>query len=188
MSVTFTDNDLPGVIIAEPEVFSDPRGFFLETYHRQKYARGGICPVFVQDNHSHSRQNVVRGLHYQLAAPQAKLVYVVSGEIFDVAVDVRRGSPTFGRWAAARLSGENRRQMFIPEGFAHGFCVLSRSADVIYKCSNLYDPQDDYGLLWNDPRIGIRWPVKNPLLSDKDRANPCLDDIAENRLPVYQHP
>lgn len=187
MSVTFINSGLPGVVIAEPRVFSDERGFFLETYHRQKYVRGGIEAVFVQDNHSRSSQGVLRGLHYQLKSPQAKLVYVVSGEIFDVAVDLRQGSPTFGKWTGAGLSDENRRQMFIPEGFAHGFCVLSPFADVIYKCSSLYDPADDMGLLWDDPEVGIQWPVSAPVVSEKDKAHPRLKTMPEDRLPVYNH-
>ena len=184
MSATFTNSPLPGVVIVEPLVFSDERGFFLETYHREKYVRGGIDAVFVQDNHSRSRKGVLRGLHYQLNAPQAKLVYVVSGEIFDVAVDIRRNSPTFGRWTGARLSSENHRQLFVPEGFAHGFCTLSPKADVIYKCSNLYDPEDDFGLLWNDPEVGIQWPLSDPVISEKDRVHPTLKTMPADRLPV----
>jgi dTDP-4-dehydrorhamnose 3,5-epimerase len=184
VSVTFINSGLPGVVIAEPKVFSDERGFFAETYHLQKYAKGGIDTVFVQDNHSRSGQGVLRGMHYQLKNPQAKLVYVVSGEIFDVAVDLRQGSPSFGKWTGTALSDKNRRQMFIPEGFAHGFCVLSPSADVIYKCSNFYDPSDDRGLLWNDPDVAIKWPESNPVVSDKDRNLPALAKIAAHRLPV----
>jgi dTDP-4-dehydrorhamnose 3,5-epimerase len=185
VSVTFINSELPGVVIAEPRVFSDERGFFAETYHRQKYAKGGIDTVFVQDNHSRSRQGVLRGMHYQLKNPQAKLVYVVSGEIFDVAVDLRQGSPAFGKWTGTTLSDKNRRQMFIPVGFAHGFCVLSPYADVIYKCSNLYDPSDDRGLLWNDPDVAIKWPASDPVVSEKDKNLPVLDRIATENLPFY---
>jgi len=186
MPVKFADTELPGVVIVEPEVFEDERGFFLETFHKGKYADGGIDRSFVQDNHSHSKKGVLRGLHYQVAHPQAKLIYVAAGEIFDVAVDIRRDSPTFGKWISTILSSENRRQIFIPEGFAHGFCVLSESADVTYKCSDFYYPDDDRGILWSDPTIGIKWPIAGPVLSAKDRAYPKLGEIPEGELPVYQ--
>ena len=139
----------------------------------------------MQDNHSHSQQNALRGLHYQLDNPQDKLIYVVTGEIFDVAVDIRKGSPTFGKWFGTRLSDRNKHQLFVPKGFAHGFCVLSETADVCYKCSGLYDPEDDYGIHWSDPTIGIDWPVTNPILSPKDKKNLSLSDIPDDRLPRY---
>jgi len=183
MSIKVIQTDIPGVIILEPVVYRDSRGFFLETYHIEKYREAGINGTFVQDNHSCSRQGTLRGLHYQLKNPQGKLVYVGRGEIFDVAVDIRRGSPTFGRWEGARLSAENRRQLYIPEGFAHGFCVLSEEADVFYKCTDLYTPGDDYGILWSDPSLAINWPVSAPLLSDKDARNPLLADVPEENLP-----
>ena len=181
----FIDTSLPGVVLIEVDEYRDPRGIFKETYHRLKYAEGGIDRVFVQDNHSHSLKGTLRGLHYQLVHPQGKLVSVIRGEMFDVAVDIRLGSPTFGKWAGFSLSEGNRRQAFIPEGFAHGFYVLSEIADVHYKCTDFYHPGDDYGILWSDPAIGIDWPATEPLLSEKDRRLPVLDDIREDRLPVY---
>ena len=184
MTVRFEATALPGVIRITPDIFRDERGCFMETYHRRKYEEGGIRSRFVQDNRSRSSQGVLRGLHYQLRHPQAKLVYAVTGEIFDVAVDLRRQSDTFGKWVAMRLSEENRRQMFIPEGFAHGFCVVSPWADVVYKCSDFYFPDDDYGLLWSDPEVKIDWPLSQPVLSEKDRQHPPLSEISEADLPV----
>jgi len=165
-------------------VFKDTRGFFMETYHQRKYAQKGIDPIFVQDNHSHSQQSTLRGLHYQLKNPQGKLIYVVAGEIFDVAVDIRQGSDTFSQWTGTILSAENRRQVFVPKGFAHGFCVLSETADVIYKCTDFYTPGDEYGIFWDDPAIGINWRVENPILSEKDSQNPKLSDVPKEYLPV----
>ena len=185
MTIHFSDTSLPGVFLIEPPRFEDSRGFFMETYHEKKYAGIGIRRRFVQDNHARSRQGVLRGLHYQMNHPQAKLVYVVTGEIFDVAVDIRYGSPTFGKWVGVRLSGENRRQIFIPEGFAHGYAVLSKTADVIYKCSDLYAPEDEFGILWSDPAMGIAWPVKDPVISEKDQRLPGLKDVPEHHLPAY---
>jgi len=185
MSLQCQISPIPEVILVEPVVFKDDRGFFLETYHQAKYGEKGIAPVFVQDNHSHSRQGTVRGLHYQLKHPQGKLIYVISGRIFDVVLDIRRGSPTFGNWCSAHLSAENKHQVFIPEGFAHGFSVLSASADVIYKCTDFYTPGDEYGVLWNDPDLNIDWGVEAPLLSEKDLSNPVLKDIPLEVLPVY---
>lgn len=146
----------------------------------------GFHEVFVQDNHSHSERGTLRGLHYQLKHAQAKLVYVVRGEIFDIAVDIRQGSPTFGEWTGSILSEENKCQHFIPEGFAHGFCVLSETADVLYKCTDLYAPGDEYGIIWSDPTIAIDWPTDNPILSEKDSCYPELKDIPEELLPVYK--
>jgi len=182
----FIEQSLPGVILIEPDVFEDNRGFFKETYHIAKYGDGGIEHLFVQDNHSHSQKGTLRGLHYQLRHPQAKLVYVVAGEVLDVAVDIRPGSPTFGQWTGTILSEKNRHQLFIPEGFAHGFCVLSETADVIYKCTDLYTPGDDYGVIWSDPAIDIVWPIENPMLSEKDGRNPKLSEIPEDLLPIYE--
>jgi len=176
---------LPGVLIIESQVYYDERGFFLETYHAQKYAALGIADTFVQDNHSKSVQGAVRGLHLQVDRPQAKLVRVIEGEIYDVAVDVRRGSPTFGRWTAVSLSAENFRQCFVPAGFAHGFAVLSPTAQVEYKCTDVYDPKSEAGILWNDPDLAISWPVERPVVSDRDRSNPRLADVM-SRLPVFQ--
>ena len=170
---------LPGVILIEPAVFADERGFFLETWSAARYRDAGVLVDFVQSNQVRSRRGVLRGLHFQLVRPQAKLVWAVSGEILDVAVDVRRGSTTFGRWFGATLSGENHRQMFVPAGFAHGYCVLSESADVVYLCSDFYWPAGDRGVRWDDPAIGIEWPPGEKLLSAKDRALPSLTDAAE---------
>lgn len=177
--------ELEEVVMVEPRVFEDPRGFFMETYHRERYAALGIREDFCQDNLSFSSRNTLRGLHYQFPQAQAKLVQVLQGEIFDVAVDIRRGSPTFGRAVAVTLSERNRRQLFIPKGFAHGFCVLSETALFAYKCSDLYAPDCDRGVLWSDPAIGILWPVEEPLLSAKDQSLPLLKDISPERLPAF---
>ena len=175
------ETSLPGVLIIEPQVFRDSRGFFLETFSTQKLKGSGIPETFVQDNHSRSTRGVVRGLHYQLDNPQGKLVHVARGRIFDVAVDIRRGSPTFAKWFGTELDDENLNSMWIPEGFAHGFCVLSDIADVTYKCTAPYVAEDDRGILWNDPSIGIDWPVENASLSPKDagyeRLSPDRSDI-----------
>lgn len=171
-------------MLVEPDVFGDGRGFFQELYHREKYTAGGASSAWVQDNWSRSEVGVLRGLHYQLRAPQAKLVAVMRGRVFDVAVDIRRSSPTFGAWYGCELSDANHRQLYIPEGFAHGFCVLEGPADFVYKCSALYDAQDDRGIRWDDPRIGIRWPLSEPRVSEKDGALPQLDGIAPEELPA----
>jgi dTDP-4-dehydrorhamnose 3,5-epimerase len=181
----FSPLELPEVILVEPDVHRDERGFFLESWHREKYARGGIDALFVQDNHSRSVQRTLRGLHAQLAPrPQGKLVRAVAGEIWDVAVDIREGSPRFGRWTATTLSGENMRQLWIPPGFAHGFCVTSEIADVEYKCTEVYDPSCEIAVAWDDPSIGVAWPVADPQLSARDRAAPRLAELA-GRLPRY---
>ena len=184
----FTKTALPDVFLIEPDVFKDDRGFFMETYHQRKYAEGGIGQVFIQDNYSHSRYGILRGLHYQLKNAQGKLILVITGEIFDIVVDIRLGSPKFGQWLGTHLSAENRRQIFVPEGFAHGFIVLSDSVDVIYKCTDFYNPGDEYGIFWADPTIGIDWPIRNPILSDKDSKNPKLSEIPEELLPAFRHP
>jgi len=185
MSLQCQSSTLTEVILVEPKVFKDNRGFFLETYHRARYGEKGMGRAFVQDNHSRSGRGSIRGLHYQLRHPQGKLVYVVSGRIFDVALDIRRGSPSFGNWCGASLSSENKHQIFIPEGFAHGFSVLSESADVICKCTDFYTPGDEYGVFWNDPDLEIDWGVENPVLSEKDNRNPRLSQIPEELLPVF---
>ncbi|MEI7898850.1 MAG: dTDP-4-dehydrorhamnose 3,5-epimerase [bacterium] len=185
MPVRFKTTELEGVTLCVPDVFRDARGFFMETYHAARYQEGGVCAVFVQDNRSCSGQGVLRGLHYQLHRPQAKLVFCIRGEIYDVAVDIRRGSPTFGQWTGAMLSEANSHQLFIPGGFAHGFYVLSEVAEIVYKCSEFYDPCDDCGLRWNDPALGIVWPVTAPVLSGKDAALPFLKDVSDERLPIY---
>jgi dTDP-4-dehydrorhamnose 3,5-epimerase len=182
--VRFTELELKGVILVEPDVFEDPRGMFLETYHERKYREGAIVGPFVQDNYSFSAHGVLRGLHYQLHQAQGKLVAVVEGAIFDVAVDIRRGSPSFGRWLGVELSAGNRRQLYVPPGFAHGFCVTSERAGVTYKVTAFYSPKDERGILWNDPGIGIRWPVAQPLLSPKDQAYKTLQEMSAE-LPLY---
>lgn len=166
---------IPEVILVEPERFGDSRGFFMETYQYETFAANSITPRFLQDNHSRSTQGVLRGLHYQKDPfAQGKLLKVVIGEIFDVAVDIRRGSPTFGQWVGERLSAENGRLLYVPPGFAHGFCVLSDTADLIYKTTNYYKPDTEAGIIWNDPQIGIEWPIAAPTLSGKDNKLPSL--------------
>lgn len=166
---------LPGVLVIEPRVFEDSRGFFMETYHQQRYAEAGIIGPFVQDNVSRSVRGTLRGLHYQIQQPQGKLVQAIRGAIFDVAVDLRRMSPTFGKWYGVELSDSNHRQLFVPPGFAHGFCVLTETADFLYKCSDVYAPEHERTLLWNDPDIGIEWPLDGePILSVKDRRGVAL--------------
>ena len=173
----FVPCGIPDVLIIEPDVYRDARGFFLETYHEEKYREGGVAGPFVQDNHSRSVGGTLRGLHLQARRPQGKLIRVVEGEIFDVAVDVRRGSPSFGRWVGHSLSAENFRQCWVPPGFAHGFCVLSEFAHVEYKCTELYDPAGELGIVWNDPALGIVWPIQNPIVSDRDRRHPKLAEL-----------
>lgn len=168
---------LPGVIVIEPKVFGDTRGFFLETFHVERYAQAGILGPFVQDNHSHSAQGVLRGLHFQKQYPQGKLVYVTSGTVFDVAVDIRPTSPTLGKWVGITLTAEQHQQFYIPPGFAHGFCVLSEQADFHYKCTDYYHPEDEGCIRWNDPEINIQWPINNPVLSAKDANAQCLKEL-----------
>lgn len=165
--------DLGGVVVIEPRVLEDARGVFYERYHRARFRDLGIDVEFVQDNVSRSRPGVLRGLHYQVRTPQAKLIRVTAGAVWDVAVDLRQGSPTFGRHAAVELSATNRRMVYIPAGFAHGFCALDE-AEVDYQCSGYYDPTDDLGIAWNDPALAIRWPLLNPILSARDQAHPPL--------------
>jgi dTDP-4-dehydrorhamnose 3,5-epimerase len=181
--VNFVRSALPEVIVIEPDVLQDRRGFFLETYHVDKFRAGGIVDTFVQDNHSRSTAGTIRGLHLQLQRPQGKLIRVIEGEIFDVAVDVRRGSPTFGKWVGVTLSAENFKQCYIPKGFAHGFAVVSAVAQVEYKCTDVYDKASEIGIAWDDPAIGITWPVSNPVLSDRDTRHPRLAEIAQ--LPTF---
>jgi dTDP-4-dehydrorhamnose 3,5-epimerase len=183
--VKITPSRIPEVLVIEPDVFGDSRGFFLESWHAQKFAAQGLDVSFVQDNHSRSSRGVLRGLHYQLEQPQGKLVRVVCGAVFDVAVDIRRGSPTFGQWVAAELSGENHRQLYVPPGFAHGFCVLSDSADFLYKCTDFYAPQYEHGIRWNDPDIGIDWPGEDFTISDKDARSGLLSEM-HDKLPRYE--
>jgi len=178
---------LPEVLVVEPKVFGDPRGFFLESYHAERYRAMGIDASFVQDNHSRSEGPVLRGLHAQRRKPQGKLVRVIEGEIWDVAVDVRRGSPRFGRWVSVALSADNFRQIWVPPGFLHGFCVLYSPAQIEYKVTDFYDPGDEIGVLWNDPELAIPWPVSEPLLSEKDRRLPRLAEILD-QLPRFEGP
>jgi dTDP-4-dehydrorhamnose 3,5-epimerase len=182
----FVETTLSGAIVIEPQVFGDSRGFFYESYNETKYIEAGIERRFVQSNVSRSARGVLRGLHYQWPFPQGKLVSVLEGEVFDVAVDIRRGSPTFGQWAGVMLTAENHKHFWIPEGFAHGFCVVSEHATFAYQCTDLYHPETDGGVRWNDPAIGIDWPVSEPLLSGKDAAAPLLADIKSERLPEFR--
>ncbi|WP_226468837.1 dTDP-4-dehydrorhamnose 3,5-epimerase [Luteimonas panaciterrae] len=179
------ETDLPGCVVLEPQVFGDDRGYFFESFNRDKLAAHGLTPSFVQGNVSRSARGVLRGLHYQWPKPQGKYVSVLEGEVWDVAVDIRRGSPTFGKWTAVVLSGENRRHFWIPEGFAHGFAVLSEYATFTYLCTETYDRDADAGVRWNDAQLAIDWPVAEPLLSEKDTRAPLLVDVPEARLPVY---
>jgi dTDP-4-dehydrorhamnose 3,5-epimerase len=177
---------LPGVLIIEPEIFRDARGFFLESYHRAKFAEMGVADEFVQDNHSCSVRRTLRGLHYQMHRPQAKICRVIEGDALDVAVDIRLGSPTFGKWVGVVLSAEKQNQIYIPPGFAHGFLATSESVQFLYKCSEFYLPDDEYGVLWNDPDLGIAWGEREPLLSEKDRRLPTLAKIPPTLLPIYR--
>ncbi len=180
---TFKKLKIPDLVLIEPTVFADQRGFFMETYNRREFENFGINTEFVQDNHSRSIKGVLRGLHYQLKEKaQAKLVRVIKGEIYDVAVDIRRGSPYYGKWVGVILSESNKRMLFIPEGFAHGFCVLSREAEVLYKTSEFYSPAHERGIIWNDPDLRIEWPIKNPLLSEKDKRWPRFGEAENNFL------
>lgn len=179
---------LPGVWELQPNVFRDARGFFLETYHLQKFTELGIPDVFVQDNHSRSSRGTLRGLHYQLRRPQAKLCRVIEGEALDIAVDIRLGSPTFGKCASVLLSAERQNQVFIPRGFAHGFLALTDSVQFLYKCSDFYDPASEFGILWSDPGLAISWGVENPLVSEKDSKYSALAAIPRALLPRYSQP
>jgi dTDP-4-dehydrorhamnose 3,5-epimerase len=187
------ETELPGVLVLEPPVHRDERGYFVEVFHEEHYRTLGLPARFVQDNQSRSFRGTLRGLHWQWRRPQAKLVRVLAGEVFDVAVDIRRGSPTFGQWVGIRMTASDFRDVFIPEGFAHGFCVLSDWADVLYKCTDFYDPGGESGLMWNDPAMGIEWPISQPLLSPRDAIHPPFapdrpdfplwEGLALNRAP-----
>ena len=179
---------LKGLLIIEPVVYTDDRGHFLETFQQLRYRENGVPTAYVQDNLAFSHKNVLRGLHFQVNYPQAKLIQAISGEIFDVAVDVRPGSSTFGRWSAVRLTADNHRLLFVPEGFAHGYCVISESATVMYKCSEYYHPDDEGGVLWSDPKIGIDWPVRQPVVSDKDARLPPLETLHPDQFPRLKDP
>ncbi len=180
------ETSIPGVLVVKPDVFRDARGFFTETYHAAKFADIGIHDHFVQDNHSLSCRRTLRGLHYQLPHPQAKLCRVIRGEVFDVAADIRRGSPTFGKWVGVKLSADNMQQIYIAAGLAHGFVVLSEVAEFVYKCSDFYDPASEQGIHWADPDLAIEWGIADPILSPKDRLYPRLAQQAVDLLPVFQ--
>ena len=184
------ETHLPGVVVFEPKVFGDKRGFFLETFRQDIIEQAGITATFVQDNHSRSTQGVLRGLHYQLTQTQGKLVRVTSGVVYDVAVDVRHGSPTFGQWYGTQLDEINMRMMYVPPGYAHGFVVLSPSADFLYKCTDYYHPESEQGIAWDDPDIGIEWPIsaiaESIALSDKDKNNVQLKDQTIEKLPLFE--
>lgn len=182
----FIETSLPGCIVVEPQVFGDSRGFFYESYNEAKYRATGIERKFIQSNVSRSARGVLRGLHFQWPNPQGKLVSVLEGEVYDVAVDIRRGSPSFGRWTGVMLTAENHRHFWIPEGFAHGFCVVSEHATFSYQCTELYDAKADGSVRWDDPAIGVDWPVSSPLLSEKDANAPLLAEMPHHRLPEYK--
>ncbi len=180
------ETELPGVLIVEPDRFGDDRGFFQEIWHADRYAEAGIAGPFVQDNLSFSAHGVLRGLHFQNPNGQGKLVYVLAGEVFDVAVDIRRGSPNFGKWTGVTLSAENRRQIYIPAGFAHGFCVTGETALFAYKCTDLFNADAEGAIRWDDPEIGIDWPLAEPVISPRDADAPLLSRVAPERLPGYR--
>jgi len=183
--VKVTQLDIPGVLLIEPAVFRDPRGLFCETFHALRYAEAGITELFVQDNYSRSIRGTLRGLHYQDPHAQGKLVMVLDGSVYDVVVDIRRGSPTFGKWHGLELSADNTRQLYVPPGCAHGFCVTSEQAAFLYKCTDFYSPKDERGIIWNDPTLAISWPVSAPVLSLKDQAFPTFQTI-QAHLPQYR--
>jgi dTDP-4-dehydrorhamnose 3,5-epimerase len=182
--VKVTPTEIPGVLLIEPQVFGDSRGFFVETFQAARYAAAGIGGPFVQDNLSRSTKGTLRGLHFQEPKPQGKLVQVLHGAVWDIALDVRKGSPHFGAWVGIELSSENRRQLWIPPGFAHGFCVISETADFFYKCTDFYAPEAERSVRWNDPALAIKWPIQSPLISAKDQAAPNLAQALV--LPVYR--
>jgi dTDP-4-dehydrorhamnose 3,5-epimerase len=179
------DTSLPGVLELRAKIFGDPRGCFMETYHRAKFAELGIRDTFVQDNHSCSTKGTLRGLHYQLQHPQAKLCRVIEGEALDVVVDIRVGSPQFGRWTSVLLSATIQNQIYVPAGFAHGFLALTKAVQFLYKCSDFYDPGDERGIVWNDPELNINWGISSPVISEKDAKNPRLGEVPPQYLPGY---
>lgn len=175
---------LPGALIIELECHGDSRGFFLETYHKNAYQELGLDVNFVQDNRSFSRKKVLRGMHYQIKHPQGHLVYVTRGEIFDVGLDLRKESPAFGKWFGKYLSAENHQQLFLPAGVAHGFCTMSDEAEILYKCTDYYRPNDEGGVLWKDPDVDIAWPTNEPIVKESDARFPCMKDIPEDKFPL----
>ena len=177
--MTIVNEPLPGLLILQPKVFEDARGFFLETWKKETFRTLGVHDDFVQDNWSRSEKGVLRGLHYQVNHPQGKLISVRTGSVYDVAVDIRPGSPTFGKWHGEVLSVENKLQIYVPPGFAHGFCVLSETADFTYKCTDYYHPEDEAGIRWNDPELAIQWPISDPLVSGKDKKLPLFSETGE---------
>lgn len=181
LSLKITHTPLDGIIIIEPKILCDSRGYFFEMYQQERFKELGI-PPFIQDNHSLSKANVIRGLHYQQPNPQGKLVGVTQGTVWDVVVDIRQTSANYGKWFSIILDAEHHRQMYIPPGFAHGFCVLSEVAAFYYKCTQFYDPKAEQGIAWNDPSINIDWPIKNPILSEKDQHHPLLNEISHEKL------
>ena len=183
--MNFKSLGLPGLILVNPDIYTDARGFFMETFNAKRYGKHGISENFVQDNFSSSKYGVVRGLHYQHPNGQGKLVQVTVGEVFDVVVDIRRGSPTFGQWLGVTLSEENKSQLWIPSGFAHGFCVTSEHAVFTYKCTEFYDPDSEKSIRWNDPKIGVEWPISDALLSPKDETAPLLSELDPSQLPEF---
>ena len=176
---------IPGVLLIEPDCFCDQRGFFFESFQEERYRALGITDQFVQDNISRSVRDVLRGLHYQMKRPQAQIVSVVRGRVFDAVVDLRRNSPAFRQWYGMEISDEHARQVYMPPGVAHGFCVLSDAADLHYKVSRNYDPSDEAGIVWNDPDVGIKWPIKQPMVSQRDSEYPMLRDVRPDNLPTY---
>ncbi|HQN17489.1 MAG TPA: dTDP-4-dehydrorhamnose 3,5-epimerase [Syntrophobacteraceae bacterium] len=181
-----TSTSIPEVVLIEPRTFKDQRGYFFELYHGERYPAQGLPARFVQDNVSHSRNRVLRGMHYQRGNPQGKLVMALEGEIYDVAVDIRRGSPTFGRWVGAALSARNCLQIYIPEGFAHGFCVVSETATVLYKCTDYYAPAEERTIRWDDPALAIDWPITDPIVSEKDAGGLTLASMPPDDLPLFK--
>jgi dTDP-4-dehydrorhamnose 3,5-epimerase len=180
------ETSLPGVCELRPKIIRDARGFFMETYQRAKFAEMGIADTFLQDNHAASSRGTLRGFHYQLHRPQAKLCRVVEGEVLDVAVDIRLGSPHFGKWTSVLLSAKDQNQIYVPIGFAHGYLGLSEKVQFLYKCSDFYDPAGEYGVLWSDPALGIDWKVSDPVLSEKDSRYPRLADVPAEHLPIFE--
>jgi len=180
------ETKLPGVLVLEPDVFSDQRGYFLETWNSKRYENAGITGPFVQDNISFSTKGVLRGLHYQYPQSQGKLVQVLSGQVVDIAVDIRAGSPTYGQWFSQVLSDTNHKQLYIPPGFAHGYCVTSETAVFSYKCTDFYNPATENGIIWNDPDLNIEWPIAKPVLSDKDSNYARLKDLAPEKIPHFE--